>query len=220
MPNDYFNEITKITNEVAPGVTPEEISSALKKTQFDDLYEKNKKYLMEFVGTPSDPEDIQFLEELAKKRALNQIKTRENITLKPKFTAPEPPPALLPETPSTTYIADDPVRDINIGEYRKVRAIERGLKGLGAATGVGMAVKDIQEKNAGSALIDLIEGGASLGGKFISRVAPFLELLRSTDTATEEQEMAELEKHRRKFKRIKNIMTNGTQSSERSPAKE
>lgn len=215
-----MDEITKIPNEVAPGVTPEEVKTALKKAQFNELYEKYKNSLMELVGTPSDPEDVQYIEELAKKNALNQIKTTENIISNPKFTAPKTPPTLSSDAPSTTYIADDPVRDINIGEYRKARAIERGLKGLGAATSAGMAVKDIQEKNAGNTLIDLIEGGASLGGKFISRAAPFLELLRSTDTATEEQEMAELEKHRGRFKGIKNMMTNGAQSSERSPAKE
>jgi len=202
-----MDEITKKLGDLSSKPSSEEVSSALKKDQLNDLYQEYKDAFLK-MGDPSNPEQIKYAEDLAKKRALQEMENRLSAS-KPKLP-PRIPESLLKETgpSSSAYQVVDPAdlsREIDVGTFKKLSAAEKGLKGLGLAAGLGLATKDIQEKNAGNTLVDLLEGGASLSEGAASRIAPFLELLRSTPTATEEQEMAELEKHKR-FKGLQNML--------------
>lgn len=78
-------------------------------------------------------------------------------------------------------------------------ALGRLGKGLGIASGVAggaLVAKDISENKPVEAALTGLETGLGYLGKTAGRAAPFLELLRATPTASEEQELSEIQKYR------------------------
>lgn len=131
----------------------------------------------------------------------------------------------LKPTRSEPYIIppEERARIIDVGALKKAEANKIALQRLGKAAkigGVGIGAlattKDIEEGNIPEAGIDIAETGLSLGGKLAGRAAPFLELLRSTPTQTEEQEESELAKYRK----LNNMLVNSKKEKSRSPASE
>lgn len=118
---------------------------------------------------------------------------------------------------------EERARMVDVGALKKAEANKAALQKLGKAAtigGIGLGslatAKDLSEGDLVKAGIDVAETGLGLAGGGLSRVAPLLELLRSTPTQTEEQEQEELAKYRR----LNNMLTNSKKDMKRNPASE
>lgn len=127
-------------------------------------------------------------------------------------------------SPSSPYIIpmDERARIVDVGALKKAEANKMALQRLGkVATGgtLGLGAlataSDIADKNEVGAALDVAETGLGLAGKVAGRAAPFLELLRSTPTQTQEQEEEELAKYRK----LNNLLSEQKKKA-RTPAAE
>lgn len=210
---------------IGGGISNEDLQRSLQDYNKNVIYNETKdffiKNLKNQTGRDPSQSELDMIENLSKQRSENIPKTIQQELAEQKLSKIKAPDLDEQLPTSKTYIPEEKVKDIDIGRYQKMKALEKLGKAAnigGAVLGAGMAAKDISENNETNALLDLAESGVGLAGRLGARAAPFLELFRSTPTVSEEQEMEELAKSRPS--KVKSMLSKQKQLNNRLPSSE